>query len=1251
MNKTLIKNFAIDARVRLIQMAIDNAGLVGIAKDKIDSPIQKGDNFEIYKTIAGTDHTITGNEIKQRESLVKRIKKDGFENVMEMTAYTWFNRIIAIRYMEVNDYLPTRVRVLSSETAGKKEPDIITMAPDNVDLNFTSAEKELIRDLKAKQKMDEAFRFLFIKQCNELNKELPKLFEKTTGGSLDYTELLFSLSFIQADGVVARLLEIDEDDFKDQVQIIGWMYQYYNTELKDDTFAKLKKNVKITKERIPAATQLFTPDWIVRYMVENSLGRLYAQSNTSQSEEHIAKLMGWKYYLPQAEQTEEVQKKLAQIRQEQDANFNLENIKLLDPCMGSGHILVYAFDVLIQMYKNAGYNERDAALKIMQNNIYGLDIDDRAAQLTYFALMMKGRQYDRRFFERDVKPNTYAIQESNGISEISLEKAINASCNAEPTRHAELVSASLSTAKYIIQTFKDAKEYGSIIDVEKRDYDSLKDILVTWKENHEATLENVLIETDVDDLIPLCQIAKVMSTKYDVVVTNPPYMASGGMSSKLNNYVKNNFPESKYDFFSVFIEKCRSYNKNNGYYTMITQPSFLFLSTFEKLRNKILFTSTIQSLLHMGRGIFGIDFGSTAFVLQNKKIDNYIGSYFKLHERTFQYIEIEDIENLYLNSVKDQNFEFDFSTYKKDCDNDNTFEKASNKPLKIRYFINQEKFFRIPGFPIAYWVSDVFLNEFNNKKMEDVAIITNGMFTCNNKLFLRCWFETNINDIFFNCKTQQESMTDNRKWYPYNKGGDSRRWYGNQELIVNFKHFGKEISNYRVENGQSSVFPGQKYYFNESLSWSLVSSGSFSIRFYPSGFVFDIAGSSIFVNDKNNEKYLLGSLASSVMLRTLSVLNPTINYQAGDVRSLPALIDINKKDYVSSLVNENIIISKTDWDSFETSWDFSKHPFLPLYIDYKEAADNSIFISDMYSKWEKECSDRFATLKSNEEELNRIFIEIYGLQNELTPEVQDKDVTVRLADRTRDIKSFISYAVGCMFGRYSLSKEGLAYAGGNMDMNNYKYFIPDADNVIPVTDEEYFSDDIVTRFVEFVRQVYGESTLEENLRFIAESLPNKGDTPKEVIRSYFLNDFYKDHCKIYQKRPIYWMFDSGKENGFKALIYMHRYDNQTLARVRTDYLHKLQTMYEAALIQCQHISENPATAARDKAIAIKRIAKIIKQLEETKLYDQALGHIASQYIDIDLDNGVNVNYEKFQGVQVAREGQKAIKIDLLAKRG
>ncbi|MBQ5908484.1 MAG: BREX-1 system adenine-specific DNA-methyltransferase PglX [Treponema sp.] len=1238
MNKTLIKNFAIDARVRLIQMAIDNAGLVGVTKDKITEAVQKGADFEIYKTAAGTDYTITGKKIKQRKNLAERINKIGFEQVMEETAYTWFNRIIAIRYMEVNDYLPTRVRVLSSETAGKKEPDIITMAPDNVDLNFSSSEKELIRDLKAKQKMDEAFQILFIKQCNELNKELPKLFEKTSGGALDYTELLFSLSFIQSDGVVARLLEIEEEDFKDQVQIIGWMYQYYNTELKDDTFAKLKKNVKITKERIPAATQLFTPDWIVRYMVENSLGRLYAQNQKTMDEKTVADSMGWKYYLPQAEQIEEVQKQLDAIKLEQQKNgaFNLETIKVLDPCMGSGHILVYAFDILIQMYKNAGYNERDAAQKIMQNNIFGLDIDDRAAQLAYFALMMKGRQYDRRFFERGVSPKVYAIQESNGISEISLEKAINASCNAEPTRHAELVSASLSTAKYIIQTFKDAKEYGSIINVEKRDYDSLKNNLTAWKENHEATFENVLVESDLDDLLPLIEIAKVMSEKYDVVVTNPPYMGHSGMSVKLSSFAKKRYPDSKNDLFSIFIEKGFLLLKQNGYLAYITMQGWMFLSSYTKLRKKLV-DKHILSLLQIGFNSFpGMNSQiahAASFIIQNNSLSNFIGQYFNLNtDKT-----TDDKELVFQQKLKNNDY----------------------------FLVKPDTFKSLPNYNFAYWISKQLLNVFSNKKMEDYSTVTNGMFTCNNNLFLRIWSEIDITKFFKRCSSKIESCKEDKKWYPYNKGGDYRRWYGNHEFVINFAHFGEEVAKYRTENGQSSTFPGQDFYFKESLSWSFISTSSFAIRYYPEGFVFDIAGSSIFLNIKENQKYFLGLLSSSVVLNILNLLNPTINYQAGDVRSIPVIITNERvvKEKVSELVDKNINYSKTDWDSFETSWDFVKHPLLPVVSTssttelFKDASANSILISDCYAKWEKECSERFATLKSNEEELNRIFIEIYGLQEELTPDVAEKDVTVRRADLHREIKSLISYSVGCMFGRYSLYKEGLAYAGGVMSDTYHDFwpegsaFTPDADNVIPVTDEAYFTDDIVTRFVEFVRQVYGESTLEENLRFIAESLPNKGDTPKEVIRSYFLNDFYKDHCKIYQKRPIYWMFDSGKENGFKALIYMHRYDNQTLARVRTDYLHKLQTMYEAALVQCKQIAENPATAARDKAIVIKRISKITKQLEETKLYDQALGHIASQYIDIDLDDGVNVNYEKFQGVQVAREGQKAIKIDLLAKRG
>lgn len=896
MNKTLIKNFAIDARARLIQMAVDNAGLVGIAKDKIDSPVQKGADFEIYKTLAGTEYTISGAEIKQRENLVKRIKKDGFENVMEAAAYTWFNRIIAIRYMEVNDYLPARVRVLSSETAGKKEPDIITQAPDNVDLNFTEAEKQQIRDLKAKQKMDEAFQFLFIKQCNELNKILPKLFERTSSGELDYTELLFSLSFIQSDGVVARLLEIDEEDFKDQVQIIGWMYQYYNTELKDDTFAKLKKNVKITKERIPAATQLFTPDWIVRYMVENSLGRLYIENSSSvaersrSTEEQTAKLMGWKYYLPQAEQTEEVQKKLDEIRREQMAagGLNPETIKVLDPCMGSGHILVYAFDVLVQMYKNAGYNERDAAQKIMQNNIFGLDIDDRAAQFTYFALMMKGRQYDRRFFERNIEPNTYAIQESNGISEKAISTVIEQTPSAIGQTASVIEPAEMTIAKSLVQTFCDAKEFGSIINVPALDYDSLKNTLIAWKQNHEATLENGLIETDVDALLPLIEIAKVMSAKYDVVVTNPPYMGASGMGERLSNFVKKNYEDSKSDLFAVFIEKCSVYAKKTGFISMITQHAWMFLSSYEKLRAKLNERTTLN-MAHLGARAFdeigGEVVQTTAFVTLNSCIENYKGTYKRL---------------------------VDFAGEAE--------KEAAFADEKNTYYAPQENFAKIPGMPVAYWVTKNFIIAFDNPKIYDISRPCKGIDTGNNNRFLRLWFEVDTNKRFTPHLNVNADFT--KKWFPYNKGGEFRKYYGNREYLLNYENDGNELKTFSGSNLRN-----KDTYFNSGLTWSTVSTGSFSIRYFEKGFLFDNGGCCLF--SENDLIYQLGYL-NSVVASNFLKLSPTVNSQPGDIGKLPIILSTDnlQKKSIISLVEQNISLSKSDWDSFETSWDFKKHPLV-----------------------------------------------------------------------------------------------------------------------------------------------------------------------------------------------------------------------------------------------------------------------------------------------------------------------------------
>lgn len=1206
MNKTLIKNFAIDARVRLIQMAIDNAGLVGVTKDKITEPVQKGADFEIYKTAAGTDYTITGNKIKQRKNLVERIKKIGFEQVMEETAYTWFNRIIAIRYMEVNDYLPNRVRVLSSETAGKKEPDIITMAPDNVDLNFTSSEKDLIRDLKAKQKMDEAFQILFIKQCNELNKELPKLFEKTTGGPLDYTELLFNLSFTRTDGVLARLLEIEEEDFKDQVQIIGWMYQAYITELNEKVYDGTLSKAKISKELLPAATQLFTPDWPIRYMVENSLGKLLLNSANIQNDVEYAKMVNWKYYLPQAEQTEEVKKQLEEINK---TKTPLEQVKFLDPCMGSGHILVYAFDLFIQMYKNAGYNERDAAEKVMQNNIFGLDIDDRASQLAYFALMMKGRQYDRRFLEKRITPNVFAIQESNGISAISIEKVITDKEDAH-------------TANYIIETFKDAKEYGSILDVSEHNWDSLKEKLVTWKKDHDATLENMLVESDVNFLLPLIEQARAMSYKYDVVVTNPPYLGSKRFNPKLSDFVKTKYENEKSDLSMVVFRKTLDgFIKKNGYVSFITTTSWMFLSSFKKLREILLTNYTFDSICDFGTELFDGKVGHNPIVAWVNRVSN-------------------------------------ISDYKATCIRlvDFCFSRRNEKQTeffntKNYYFPNQNNYKKITGTPIAYWATNQILSDFENgKSLQEIGKPRVGIQTGDNNKFLRLWYEISFENFETKVSSPTESLKSKKSWYPHNKGGECRRWYGNNEFVVLYGFNGQVL---RHTDGAAVL--SDDVVFKDALTYSRLGSGQISFRKQVEGFIFDSAAVNIYP-ENNIQNYILGLLNTKITTLITKMLAPTMNTQPGDISKVPVLIKNESKGIIDTLVNQCIEICKFDWDSDETSWDFTVHPLIPKNTDFKDKSAISIKISDCFEKWQNECEERFNKLKANEEELNRTFIEIYGLQDELTPEVEDKDITVRHANRKDDIKSFVSYAVGCMFGRYSLSKPGLIYAGGTFDLRNYQYFIPDSDNVIPITDEEYFKDDIVSRFVEFVAQVYGFSTLEENLKYIADSLEASGATARECIRNYFLNEFYTDHCKTYStvnsgKRPIYWMFDSGKENGFKALIYLHRYDNQTVARVRTSYLHELQKYQEAALVQCQQIIDNPATSAHDKANTIERQTKITKQLAETQLYDQAIAHVASQLIDLDLDDGVIVNYEKFQGVQVAREGQKAIKIDLLAKRG
>lgn len=1248
MNKNAIKKFAIDARNKLIASVTDKAGMLGITPDNCSEAITKGADFGVYKTAAGTEVTLNKKQCEQRRKLVDQIHARGFEAVVEEVAYTWFNRICAIRFMEVNDYMyPVRVRVLSSEKEGKNEPDVVTMAPD-IDWNFTDKEREEIIDAKMNNRLDDLFRMLFIKQCNLLHEVLPGLFEETE----DYTEMLLNISFTNEDDVIRMLVDgIDEKDFnittvdKDgkaagQVEIIGWLYQYYNTEPKNKAFAK---KAKITKEEVPAVTQLFTPDWIVRYMVENSLGRMWVEGHPD--EELKSK---WKYYLDEAKQEESVQQELDKIKEEY-ATLKPEDIKLIDPCMGSGHILVYAFAVFMQIYENAGWSQRDAAQSIIQNNIYGLDIDDRAAQLSYFAVLMKARQYDRRILTRGIEPNVYAVQESNGINRGQLKYFGTGLTDTEK-------NVAVSQMEGLLNTLNDAKEYGSLLNVEDYDWELLEKFVENTDTESQISFDTYGLDETAEQLKRLIRIGKVMAQKYEIVATNPPYAGTSNLSAKMNNFVKKNYPDSKADLFAVFIERCGEILKKNGYQAMITQHSWMFLTSYEKLRMKLQ-QKTIINMAHLGARAFeeiaGEVVQTASFVLSKRKINNYIASCSRLVEASSQ----SKKEELYLQK-------------------------------KEIYYSRQENYEKIQGAPIAYWVSENIINAFDaDKLLKDVVTASVGIQTGDNEKFIHLWWEVKKENINYGAMSIEDSYQD-KKWFPYNKGGEYRKWYGNDATVIDWKNDGEDI----IRNSQITGHHYQQYAeelkFKPLVTWSRISTGAPAFRIKKYGYLSDMAGFSMF-SSTIDLKLIVAFCNSVVAKKFLEFLAPTLNYMIGPVTSMPIKSFDKNKEGILNEVNSAIKISKEDWDLFETSWDFKRHPLISVISQNRILFDDitEVDLAECYTCWENECNERFNQLKANEEELNRIFIDIYGLQDELTSEVEDKDVTVRKADLQRDIKSLVSYAVGCMFGRYSLDEEGLVLAGqpfkshffeasaprcwtgfagapgASVPIGEFYYktdegvkkctYNPDKDNIIPICDEEYFSDDIVSRFCEWVKIVYGEKSLETNLDFIAKALGNKGNTSREVIRNYFLNDFFKDHCNTYSvtgsgKRPIYWLFDSGKQNGFKALIYMHRYDADTVGRVRTDYLHKAQKYVETAMQSAQYTIDN-ATSASEKSKATKAVAKYTKQLVEMKIYDEAIAHVANQRIEIDLDDGVKVNYAKFQGVEVAQEGKKALKVDLLAK--
>lgn len=1238
MDKTAIKNYAIWARTKLIEDIKYKASLLGITEKGIADALPQSTTQEQYFDIGTREpYAIRGVQIAQRRSLAEAIKKKAqesdyltaYNSIIEEVAYTWFNRFIAVRFMEVNDYLPCKIRVLSA-VDGRQEPDIV-QNPFDAKLDYTSAEEELISQHQMNNEGDKLFNMLFVKVCNDLSKVLPQLFE----AEQDYTELLLNISYTDQDGLIYKLVhDIPEDNFDvnavdeegkpvGQVEIIGWLYQYYNTEPKNETFALLKKNVKITKERIPSATQLFTPDWIVRYMVENSLGRLVisGQLVVDSEEERIAKekelaeRFGWKYYLPEAKQDADVREQLNQLTTN---NYSPETIKVIDPCMGSGHILVYAFDVLMQIYTQMGYTDKDAVLSILENNLYGLDIDKRAFQLAYFAVLMKARQYYKFILKKQPQCHIYAIAESNGINMKHL-----AYFGAQLDELAKPVA--LNQMQELIATLHDAKEYGSIISVADYDWDLLHQFAAEFDISGEMNLfDSFGIEATQQRLQELVAVGEVLAQKYEVVVTNPPYRGVADVDVKLADYIKTNYPDSKNDLFAVFMEVCHKMNVKNGYQAMITQHAWMFLCSFEKLRAKIQ-KLDIVDMAHLGARAFeeiaGEVVQTTSFILANKHVDGYKGTYCRLVGPTTQ----QGKEEVFL-------------------------------AKENRYVACSDNFAKIPGAPVAYWVSEKLTEAFTLKTLYDYTISPSQNVTGNNNRFLRKFWEL-----------AQEKIDLKDNWIFYAKGGGYRKWWGNLYDVINWTPEARNI--YQYGDGlHASQIINKDYWYKKGITWGLITSALPSFRIMPEGATFDKGGSTIIV-DEVVYNFTLGLLNSKVYIPISELFNPTLNFQVKDIRSLP--IKLEYKAIVDQLVENNIFNSKSDWDAFETSWDFTKHPLVvtsgqllvnrdssantqlstthyPLatsdqcIVNSEDSANTQLTtnhyplttIAQAYNRWEAECNARFTQLKANEEELNRIFIDIYGLQDELTPEVEDKDVTVRKADLQRDIKSLLSYAVGCMFGRYSLDVEGLAYAGGEWDDSKYVTFKPDEDNVIPITDEDYFEDDIIGRLIAWLKVVYGAETLEENLRFIAEALGTSGDTARQKIRNYFLKDFLKDHCKIYQKRPIYWLYDSGKQNGFKALIYMHRYNADTSGQVRAEYLGKMEETYESEINRMQDIMDNGA--GREVALAGKRKEKLQKQLHECRDYDAVLGHIALASIAIDLDDGVKVNYVK---VQTAKDGK------------
>ena len=1177
-NKTDIKEFATSARKNLIERVEMQALRMGFDKNTLEPKFEFEDDNEVK---------INGHIFnkKQVNDLSKNFKDKGFDTVIDEVAYTWFNRFIALYFMEVHNYIDNGLNVVSSL---EDINNVALKAP----MYFTKLNKEELFKLVQDNKTEEVYKMLVVAQCNELSSKLPFLFEEIN----DYSETLFPAGILNNDSVIRDMLALDKSNWN-EVEIIGWLYQYYIAERKEKLDYELKnvKGRKVQKEDMPAKTQLFTPKWIVKYMVENSVGKMWLEAHPNTELQSK-----FKYYLESAEQEDDVKQKLNEII---DKNITPENIKVLDPACGSGHILVTAFTVLYEIYKSAGYIEEEISELILRKNLYGLDICNRASQLAQLAVMMMAREYDKNIFDKNIELNITAIQDSNWVDSRVKECLMNGEDN-------KLLAQ--NQIELLQDTFNDAKEYGSIIDVKDFDFDFWNEKIASINTLNVGLLNSDVIEDIQNKLPQLIKQAKIMQQKYEATITNPPYLGSSYFDSKLADLMKTKYPNSKSDTCVAFIEKLLKMTRKDCYCSLVTMQSWMFLSSFEEFRANLLNNATITTMTHMGNGVMRIAFGTCATVWKKVLLPKY--------KATYSWVENDNIT---------------------DKDEPCTFPIKDNGRYNI---VAQNGFHSIPGSPIAYWVSDTIRKTFKQKPITEYVTTFQGIITGDNEKFLRYWYEIDTNKMPRLLNSFDDINLKEKYWIPYNKGGNFRKWYGNQEYVVNWK------------NGPDDKTRGkktfEKYYLNEYFSWSYLTSSTLATRYFPKGFLWDVAGSGIFAK-REHLYYFLALVGSMIGVKILNIINPTINYQVENVATLPIVFPKNDeiKNLIDNLVGQNIQISKDDWDSFETSWDFEIHPLLRFrskisqgladdlnnseIIHIKPLANGDFRqynwtpndrIEECFLRWKEYKQEQFNKLKENEEELNRLFIEIYGLQDEMTPEVDDKDITVALADENRDIKSLMSYAVGCTLGRYSLDEKGLVFAGGEFDSPKYKTLEVDEDAILPVLSDTWFEDDIVEEFKRFLKKAFGELYFNENMQYIASVLSGKScDNPEKVIRNYYLKDFYKDHLQTYKKRPIYWMFTSGKEKAFNCLVYLHRYDKTTLSRIRKDYLHKLQAKLDSAIIRAEEAGD------------VKLSTQYAKDKKELLDFDAKIKDYADEQIELDLDDGVKVNYAKFRGLLEAEK--------------